>query len=275
VTPITDAGLGCGVTYAVSGSCVTDATPCWMLCQQAGSAGAGCSLTANSGDSATLSCFSCITGRRPRGLRSVGRPSTASEVGSVLAEMAHLEAASVFSFERLAAELSAHGAPGRLAARSKAAAGDEVRHARVMTRLAARAGAEVKAPRVRRPTTRGLEAIARENAVEGCVRETYGAALAHVQAARATDPRVRAAMSKIARDETRHAQLSWDVARWIEAQLAPAARRRVAAARSRAIAELGRALAGPGSDADRAALGWPDAAQAKALHAALRDSLWV
>ena len=52
---------------------------------------------------------------------------------------------------------------------------------------------------------RELEAIAIENAVEGCVRESFGALLATWQAKTAGDARVRAAMKRIARDETRHA----------------------------------------------------------------------
>jgi hypothetical protein len=46
--------------------------------------------------------------------------------------------------------------------------------------------------------------------------ETYGASLAHHQALCARDPQVRAVMTAIAEDETRHAALSWQVAHWLE-----------------------------------------------------------
>ncbi len=68
--------------------------------------------------------------------------------------------------------------------------------------------------RTRRPALRSLEALAVENAVEGCVRETMGALFAMHQAASAADPHVRATMVSIAPDETRHAALGWAVAEW-------------------------------------------------------------
>ena len=81
---------------------------------------------------------------------------------------------------------------------------------------------------------RDIETIARENAVEGCTRETYAALVACRQARAATDPAIRAAMAGIARDETRHAALAWAVDGWSQARLAPAARRRVRDARREA-----------------------------------------
>jgi hypothetical protein len=63
------------------------------------------------------------------------------------------------------------------------------------------------------PEIRLLE-VAVENAVEGCVRETFGVAVAMIRAERAGDKQVRRAMRSIARDEMQHAELSWAVARW-------------------------------------------------------------
>jgi len=80
--------------------------------------------------------------------------------------------------------------------------------------------------------------MATENAVEGCVHETFGAAVALAQSIQARDRRVRAAMSRIAADEARHAELAWQVARWAESRLAPAARARVERQRRRAAREL-------------------------------------
>jgi hypothetical protein len=91
---------------------------------------------------------------------------------------------------------------------------------------------------VNRGPVRDIEVVARENAVEGCVRETYAALLACRQARAATDPAIRAAMTGIARDETRHAALAWAVDRWSQALLAPAARRRVREARHEALDRL-------------------------------------
>jgi hypothetical protein len=211
---------------------------------------------------------SASSGRRPAGLRNATFGSVGDEARRWLA-LAHLEAASVVAFERLADELSSHGAPEQLRVRALRSAGDEVRHARAMESLARRAGApEARTPavRVRAAGRRTLERIARENAVEGCVRETFGAALAGLAAECAGDARVRATLRRVARDETRHAELAWDVARWIEGKLQPSERRRVERARARAVERLGREVATPSrgvAGADRAA-----------VFQALRASLW-
>ncbi|HXU61511.1 MAG TPA: ferritin-like domain-containing protein, partial [Polyangia bacterium] len=110
---------------------------------------------------------------------------------------------------------------------------------------------------------RDIESVARENAVEGCVRETHAALLACSQARAATDPAIRSAMTAIADDETRHAALAWAVDDWSQSLLASAARRRVREARHEAIDQLINAqlthvpLAGLPADA-RALAGLPD-----------------
>ncbi|MGH7436059.1 MAG: ferritin-like domain-containing protein, partial [Polyangiaceae bacterium] len=84
-----------------------------------------------------------------------------------------------------------------------------------MTLFAVRYGGIPRRPRVERGPVRPLEDIATENAAEGCVRETFGALIGIWQARFAGDPQVRRAMNGVARDESRHAALSWEVARWI------------------------------------------------------------
>ena len=75
------------------------------------------------------------------------------------------------------------------------------------------------------------------------MRETYAALAATVQATRARAGDLRAAMTRIAEDETRHAALSWQIASWAERRLGPTARARVATARAQAIAALRAELA--------------------------------
>lgn len=107
--------------------------------------------------------------------------------------------------------------------------------------------------------------IARDNAEEGCVRETYGALVAHLQASRAEDGEVRAAMSVIAEEETEHAALSWDLAAWLEAQLTDAERRALQAVREHAIVNLARDLSAPVEARLASAAGVPDSADALRL----------
>jgi hypothetical protein len=80
--------------------------------------------------------------------------------------------------------------------------------------------------------------VALENAAEGCVRETFGALVAAWQAAHARDAGVRATMQQVAREETRHAALAWEVAQWAERRLPRGERERVADARTRALLRL-------------------------------------
>lgn len=182
--------------------------------------------------------FVCAGGRRPEGLATAAPVGAADAFGAWLAANAHLEAASVDAFEILAAELGTHGAPAVLIEAARAATADERRHAAAVARLAARRGAVTPVAAVRRGPVRDLEAIATENAVEGCVHETHAALLACRQARAATDPEIRSTMAGIAHDETRHAALAWQVDRWSRALLTPAARRRVRDARREAIEQL-------------------------------------
>jgi hypothetical protein len=206
----------------------------------------------------------CPGGRRPEGL--VLSPAASTGAGALFAQVAQLEAASVPAFERLARELRAHGAPTPLAAAATRARTDERRHARVVTALAWRFGSV--APRPRLPAdrdVRSLEAVAIENAVEGCARETYGALVATHQAACAADPIVRLAMTPIAADETKHAALSCAIDEWARSRLGAAARRRVDGARRAACEALARDVERPIPAAVASLAGLPDAAAARRL----------
>ncbi|MBN8230367.1 hypothetical protein JYK02_22920 [Corallococcus macrosporus] len=182
--------------------------------------------------------FAC-EGRRPEGLCSDGAVATGTPaLGALFARMAHLEAASVPAFERLADELAGHGAPRHLVQAARRAAKDEVRHASAMESLARSHGAPMPELKVEPFQARTLEALAIENAVEGCVRETFGALLAGWQARTAEDAKVRESLATIAPDELMHAELSWAIDAWAMERLSPEARERVNAARREAWREL-------------------------------------
>jgi hypothetical protein len=221
-------------------------------------------------------CYSpCpVDGRRPEGLASQ-RFEGPNEAAVFLAQTAYLEAAAVDAFERLTRELEAHGAPKRLRAASRRAARDEMRHATVTKRLAEQAGGTVPPCHVAPGSVRSLEEMAIENAIEGCVRETYGAAFAAIQAAQARDAGVRKAMKRIAREETAHAQLSWSVARWLDTRLDAGARGRVRQAQARAVEALVREAACEPDASLTERLGVPTVHQARAALSELRDSLWT
>jgi hypothetical protein len=217
-------------------------------------------------------CAGSTCGRLTDGVATTG-PRSDDPVTRFLEETAALEAASVLAFRRLARELTAHGAPAHLTAQALASARDEVRHARVVGALARRHGGRPQ--RLARTTlpVRSLVEVAEENAAEGCVRETYGALVASWQALAAA-PHIREAMRGIARDEQRHAELAWSIARWSAAKLSPGERRRVRRARTGAIEALARALdAEPPAPLVRT-VGLPARAVSQKLFAAARRQLW-
>lgn len=214
----------------------------------------------------------CAIGRRPEGLE---RSRASGEgVGAFFARAAHLEAASVVAFERLAEELRAHGAPEDLVRAAIDAAQDEVRHARATKKIAEKWGARMPEVCVEDRDVRDLFSIALENAIEGCVRETFGALVATYQAERAGDRTIARAMKQIAKDETRHATLAWRVAEWADARITEEQRAEIARARTDAALELRRALEiAEDEDVVRHA-GMPTVKAALALFDAASAELW-
>ena len=154
--------------------------------------------------------------------------------------MALLEAVSVHAFARLERELGAHGAGPELLRDVRRARRDEVRHTAMTARLAKRHGVEPVMPEapVDGGAVRSLVEIAIENAVEGCVRETYGATQGLVEARTTQDRTMARLMRGISIDECRHAELAWAVHGWAMARLGESERARVREAMRVAVEEL-------------------------------------
>jgi len=205
----------------------------------------------------------CIPGRRHEALPP--RAPVRSSLGRYFAGCAELEAASVPAFLRLARELDAHRAPRSLVRRALRSARDEVRHARHVGALARRFGGSPRFQHIPVGRVRSLEHIALENAVEGCVNETYAALVALHQAAHSPEPAIAATHRAIATDEMRHADLAWDVARWVEPRLPASARRRIDQARRHRARALTRDLAHSTASAIDPVAGLPPPALALAL----------
>jgi hypothetical protein len=170
---------------------------------------------------------------------------------------------SVVAFERLASALVANGAPRDLVARARRAAADEARHAAIFSDLARSHGASVPAIELGEvaPT---LFDLAIENATEGCVRETLGAAITLHQSQHAESEDVRAAFAAICDDEAEHAAFSWDLKAWFDAYLDGEARVRIDAAHVDAL-EAARAATNEAPDAAGLALGLPSPARTRRM----------
>lgn len=215
---------------------------------------------------------SCGAGRRTRGHRQVSGVGR-DETGAWLAATAALEAQSVHAFSRLARELEGFGAPKALITRAGRARADEVRHATTMRKLAAERRGRPSRTRRPRERVRTLLEIAVENAVEGCVREAFGALVAHHQARHAGDEKLRRAMRTIAREETAHAALAFDVHAWLLSKLTPRERADVRANMMRAAQRLESETNTPLARATLTTTGLPSSAHARELARAMVAAL--
>lgn len=230
ITQLSQYRVSCGIAnlleteegyeiYAESGStCGGDVTGYRLLVHPDGTVEELASEVVKEGDD------NCVIGRIPGGLLSQvsncpKQEDASASLGAYFAQVAHLEAASVVAFLDLARELAHHGAPEDLIERARQAAREETRHALLTGALARRFGAARVTPLIERSAPRPLLTIARENAVEGLTRETFGALLAEVQAHAAQDPMIREVMKLIARDETGHAEFSAHLHDWLMSRL--------------------------------------------------------
>jgi hypothetical protein len=106
------------------------------------------------------------------------------------------------------------------------------------------------------PTVAGLEPGRRPKHLPICA--------ACLQATRAADNSIRAAMQRIARDERRHAVLAWRIATWVERRVDYRSRARIATVRRDAFGHLLTALDEPSAEMVQT-LGLPTRTQSLAL----------
>jgi hypothetical protein len=158
--------------------------------------------------------------------------ATAAQLAATWLKDALEEHASVAAFARFTMHLLSVGAPPDLVADAQRASIDEIRHATMCFALARRYGSSVRGPGALSLRDAMGEAslidIAALTAEEGCVGETLGAVLAREQLAVARDAEAVRVLRKIARDEARHAELSWRFVRWAILQGGDEVRRAVA-----------------------------------------------
>ena len=245
----------------------------------------GCERAEHGGDPAILCHISgrddCGgVGRVPPGLtpaEQLSSPNGPVDVrGDFLARAARLEAASVHAFLLLAQELRVHGAPAALVSLARRAAYEELGHARAMARLSRRYGVQPSPPIVRQSALRprSLLTMARDNAVEGCVHETFGALHANWQGRNAADHSVRHCLNHIATEELSHAALSWNIAAWFHSVASPSERRDVRAARDTASDHLASDTAPEPHALLERDLGVPSRTARRHLLGQLRETVW-
>ncbi len=244
---------------------------CLAFC---GDSTASCAMLPPVGGATIVECHRSVrcsaAGRRPEGF-ALPPVHESDAVARHFVEMAWLELASVDAFERLADELAHHRAPHELVQRARLAADDERSHAQKTAEIAKAFGANLpEATFVLAPSpfgpARSLLEIGRENAIEGCVAETFAALLVERQAQLfsldsngLTAETVRSTLRSIARDELSHAALAYAVDDWLRTMLTPHEQATLDRARHREVARLtGAAASRPLTVAPRPdALGLP------------------
>lgn len=210
--------------------------------------------------------------RRPPG--SSSNLSKVREIGEYFARLYELKEASSEAFRILATELLAHGAPPALARAAKRAGREEERHAQMLAAFVRRHDGALVRPSVTAGEPRPIETIAIENAVEGCVRETYLALVSARQSETAEDKTIRAAMKTIARDESEHAALAWTIAGWLEPRVQGEARQRYGQSARAAIQSLRTEAYAPYPESLRRLAGLPSVRDALALIDSLDRTMW-
>lgn len=214
-----------------------------------------------------------VEGRRPAGLVEDKREDAPLSLGAYFAECAWLEGASVVAFRDLAIALRSVDAPASLVEACAAAAREEERHVELAGALAARFEGQPRRVTLSVVKARTIFELALENAVEGVVREMFGAAVALWRAEHATDPEVRAAMREIAEDECGHAELALRIASFLDDRLTTNERSTIQRARRAAVGELALSLDEPAAAIVDVA-GVPSREHARALLEGLAERVW-
>lgn len=160
-----------------------------------------------------------------------------SRLARALAVFAQLEQAAAMAQTELYRALRSAGGPEFMLRRCRQATEDERVHAAVLGGLAQAQGAEV--PRViLEPAECSDVAVFRQHAVWGCVNAAFAAVMADLSAHRASTAELRRVYRSIADDEIRHAELAWDVHRWVYLHAKEKERRVLADLQGRAMASL-------------------------------------
>ena len=161
-----------------------------------------------------------------------------SALGSYFARVSNAEASSIAAFLQLRKELAFHNAPKELLDRCFLAAKQEVDHARVMVQLAENHQGKLAPFIFGKFEPRTLLDLALDNAVEGCIFETFSALKLLQQAQNSNHPVLAQTMQQIALDEVAHAELAWDIHKYLLTKLSTEERSIVRKAQRDAVQKL-------------------------------------
>ena len=153
------------------------------------------------------------------------------------------------------------------------AARDEIKHARMMHTVCVSLGQKVAKPTIDDVPNRSCFSLALENAIEGCIHESYAALQALHQSQHAKTSEWRELFGTIAVDEIKHAQLSLQIHQWLMKKLTAEERQRILAAQQRAVQQLIDYHTAHEPDSKLSILGLPDSKTAVRLTTTIFASL--
>mgnify|MGYP000088379020 FL=1 len=227
----------------------------------------------------TYTCPRPVLGRLPNGLHLTNNQavtqSSVNVIGQYLADMTAMETAAITAFYYLSRELEAYAAPAELIARAREAVLEETRHSEMAALLAASFDAEMPEISVDDFCLRPLYEIALENAVEGCVNETFAAACGLWQSEYAQLDVFRKVIGHITEEEMGHAALSWDIHQWIMPQLSQAEQEQIHRAQASAVDSLVDDFKQESNPVLHQAFGLPTKEDATRLFTQLKNSVWA
>lgn len=212
-------------------------------------------------------------GRMPAGLH-IHEYETSNALGHYFAQMTAMESAAVTAFRYLLRELEAYQAPLELVEATHAAIGEEINHAKLAGMLAKAYDAPIPRIEVEDFQLRSLYEIALENAIEGCVNETFAAACGLWQQEHAEHATFRAVIAHVTEDECNHAALSWAIHDWAMPQLTPAEQTHIRQAQAEAVDKLALNFLREEHPVVCRAVGLPETTNAARLFQQLRTALW-
>lgn len=140
---------------------------------------------------------------------------------AVWLDSASKEHASVPAFSKLSLQLIAIGAPPELIAKVFTAASQEVTHAKLCFSVAASVSGRPWSPNAMpqvlevKSGSESLERLILECFVDGCLMEALSAAHARASSELAEEADVKHVFSVIAKDESFHAELSWEILKFL------------------------------------------------------------
>ena len=161
-----------------------------------------------------------------------------SVLGNYFARVSNAEASSIAAFLQLRKELKFHNAPQGLLDRCFLAAKQEVDHARVMIKLAELHQGKLAPFIFGKFEPRTLLELTLDNAVEGCIFETFSALKLLQQAKKSDHPVLTQTLKQIALDEISHAELAWDIHKYLMTKLSKEERQIVRTAQKNAVSTL-------------------------------------